>query len=204
MIRSESNISEYLMVDFKTYYKQYFQRDLQNFMDQIPVDGNKHYDRNGFNIQYFFLTPRYKYLDIIPPDRQGLFAVALYWTVLIDQVVYSSFRKYYLNFQAKALNLKFIGNCTAPSLKSSECGHHQHPRKILLAINDEVDKGNRNDFDREIFKSDENNKARLHIDYFQIFEQAKHVMKLEAKDFFENHIPEISWPDFWMICEKEQ
>jgi len=62
------------VTDFKTYYKQQFQRDLLNFVGQIPIDGNKHYDRNEFNIQYFFLIPHYKYLDIIPQDRQGLFA----------------------------------------------------------------------------------------------------------------------------------
>lgn len=190
-------------MDFKTYYKQYFQRDLQNFKDQIPVDGNKHYEGNGFNIQYFFLTPQYKYLDIIPHDRQGLFAVALYWTVLIDQVVYSNFRNIYQNFHSKALNPKFIGNCTAPSLMSSECGRHQHPRKILLAINDEADKGNRYDFDREIFKLDESSQPRLHIDYLQILEQAMQVMKLETKDYFRKYIPEVSWTDFWVKCEQE-
>jgi len=86
------------LTDFKTYYKQQFQRDLLNFVGQIPVDGNKHYDRNEFNIQYFFLTPQYKYLDIIPSDRQALFSVALYWTVLIDQTFYLNFRHSYQTF----------------------------------------------------------------------------------------------------------
>lgn len=142
------------MTSFETYYKQYFQRDLLNFVGQIPIDGNKHYDRKEFNIQYFFLTPQYKYLDIIPHERQGFFAVALYWTVLVDQTVYSHFRQFYETFQSKTLYPKFIGNCTAPSLMSSECGHHQNPSKILRAINDTTDKGNRFDFEREIFKKD--------------------------------------------------
>jgi hypothetical protein len=42
------------MTDFNKYYKQHFQRDLLNFVGQIPIDGNKHYDRNEFNIQYLF------------------------------------------------------------------------------------------------------------------------------------------------------
>ena len=192
------------MKDFKTYYKQYFQRDLQNFVGQIPVEGNKHYDRNEFNIQYFFLTPQYKYLDIIPHDIQGLFAVALYWTVLVDQTFYSHFRHSYQTFQRKTWYPKFIGNCTAPSLMSSECGHHQHPRKILQAINDTEDKGNRFEFEREIFKKDENSQTtRQRIDYFPILEQARQEMKEEIKDYFENHQPEISWTDFWSKCEQE-
>jgi hypothetical protein len=170
---------------------------------QIPIDGNKHYDRNEFNIQYFFLTPQYKYLDIIPQDRQGLFAVALYWTVLVDQTFYSNFRHSYQTFQRKTLYPKFIGNCTAPSLMSSECGHHQHPRKILQAINDTTDKGNRFDFEREIFKKDESNQPRQFIDYLTIFDQSRQVMKDEIKDYFENHQPEISWADFWTKCEQE-
>lgn len=191
------------MRDYKTYYKQYFQVDLQNFVGQIPIDGNKHYDRNEFNIQYFFLTPQYKYLDIVPQDRQGLFAVALYWTVLVDQTFYSTYQQSYQTFQRKTLYPKFIGNCTAPSLTSSECGHHQHPKKILHAINDTTDKGNSFEFEREIFKKDESNQPRQFIDYLAILDQARKVMKDEIKDFFKNHQSEITWIDFWMKCEQE-
>lgn len=191
------------MIDFKTYYNQLFQLDLLNFIGQIPIDGNKHYDRNEFNIQYFFLTPQYKYLNIIPQDRQGLFAVALFWTVLVDQTFYSNFRHSYQTFQRKTLYPKFIGNCTAPSLMSSECGHHQHPQKILQAINDTLDKGNRFDFEREIFKKDERSQLRPFIDYLTILNQSRQVMKDEIKDYFENHQPEINWTEFWSKCERE-
>ncbi|MEN9549969.1 MAG: hypothetical protein RIR12_2560 [Bacteroidota bacterium] len=191
------------LTSFEIYYKQDFQRDLLNFVGQIPVDGNKHYDRSEFNIQYFFLTPQYKYLDIIPEDRQGLFAVALFWTVLVDQTVHSNYRHTYQTFQKKTLYPKFIGNCTAPSLMSSECGHHQHPRKILQAINDTTDKGNRFDFEREIFKKDESSQPRQFIDYLTFLAQSKQVMQNEIKDYFENHQPEISYTDFWTKCEQE-
>ena len=191
------------MTDFKTYYKQQFQRDLLKFVGQIPIDGNKHYDRNEFNIQYFFLTPQYKYLDVIQRDRQGLFAVALFWTVLVDQTFYSNYRHSYQTFQSKTLYPKFIGNCTAPSLMSSECGHHQHPRKILHAINDTADKGNRFDFEREIFKKDESNQPRQFIEYLTFLDQSKQVMKNEIKDYFEKDQPEINWTHFWIKCEQE-
>jgi hypothetical protein len=191
------------VIDFKTYYKQYFQRDLLNFVGQIPINGNKHYDKTEFNIQYFFLTPQYKYLDIVPQDRQGLFAVALFWTVLVDQAFYSNYRYSYQTFQRQTLYPKFIGNCTAPSLMSSECGHHQHPRKILQAINDTTDKGNRFDFEREIFKKDESNQPRQFIDYLTFLDQSKQVMQYDIKDYFEKHQPEISWTEFWSKCERE-
>jgi hypothetical protein len=192
------------LTDFKTYYKQHFQSDLLNFVGQIPVDGNKHYDRNQFNIQYFFLTPSYRYLDIIPIERQGLFSVALFWTILVDQTFYSIYRHSYQTFQRKTLYPKFIGNCTAPSLMSSECGHHQHPRKIFQAINDIVDNGNRFDFERVIFKKDERETIRKQIDYYIFLDQARQVMKDEIRDYFENHQPEINWTEFWTKCEQEQ
>ena len=192
-----------ILTDFKTYYKQSFQRDILNFVGQIPIDGNKHYDNKEFNIQYFFLTPQYKYLDIIPQDRQGLFAVALYWTVLVDQTFYSYFRQSYHTFRQKTLYPKFIGNCTAPSLMSSESGHHQNPRKILLAINDTLDKGNSYGFDREIFEKDESKQPRPRIDYEKYLLSAQQVMKDEIRDYFTNHQPEINWTDFWTKCEQE-
>jgi hypothetical protein len=86
---------------------------------------------------------------------------------------------------------------------SSECGHHQHPRKIFQAINDTVDKGNRFDFERLIFKKDECETLRKQIDYYAFLEQARQVMKDEIKDYFENHQPEISWTEFWTKCEQE-
>ena len=191
------------MTDFKTYYEQHFQRDLLNFVGQIPIVGNKHYDKNEFSIQYFFLTPQYKYLDVIPQDRQGIFAVSLFWSVLVDQTFYSTYRHSYQTFQRKTLYPKFIGNCTAPSLMSSECGHHQHPRKLLQAINDTADKGNRFDFERVIFKKDESNQPRQFIDYLTLLDQSKKVMQDEIKEYFENLQPEISWTEFWTKCERE-
>jgi hypothetical protein len=191
-------------MEFEKYYKTHFREHLNQFFSQIPVEGSKHYNKTEFTIQYFFLTPQYKYLDFIPKERQGLFAVALYWTVLIDQTFFSYYsRQSYLNFQQKTLYPKFIGNCTAPSLMSSECGHHLHPQKILQAVNDFADKGNRHDLKIEIFKKDESTERRENINYFSNLEQVKQVIKEEIKEYFNNHQPEISWNEFWLKCELE-
>ena len=191
------------MTDFKTYYQQYFQRDLLDFTRQIPIEGNKHYNENEFNIQYFFLTPQYKYLNVVPQDSHGLFAVSLFWIVLIDQTFYSNYRQSYRKFQTQTFSPKFIGNCTAPSLMSSECGHHQHPKKILKAINDTTDKGNRFGFDRQIFKKDECIQPRQFIEYSTLLEHSTQIIQDELKYYFENHQPEISWIDFWHKCKME-
>lgn len=191
------------MTDFTTYYNQQFQQDLLRFVGQIPADGNKHYNKQEFSIQYFFLTPNYKYLDVIPADRQALFAVSLFWTVLVDQTVYSNYRPDYSTFQRKTLYPKFIGNCTAPSLMSSQCGHNQNPRRILEAVNDFEDKGNLFDFDREIFKKDESINHRQKINFDNLLEQSKFTMQHEIKDYFENHHPNINWTEVWGKCLTE-
>ena len=153
------------MTDFATYYRQQFQSDLLNFVRQIPVDGNKHYNKNEFNIQYFFLTPFYNYLDIVPLDRQANFIVSLFWTVLVDQVFYSNNYTGYQPFSNKTLYPKFIGNCTAPSLMSSQCGNHQHPKRILEAANDFNDNGNSFDFDRALFKNSEVKQREIKLNW---------------------------------------
>ncbi len=191
-------------MEFNQYYKTLFREHLYQFFSQIPVEGNKHYNKNQLTIQYFFLTPQYNYLDFIPIENQGLFAVALYWTVLTDQTFYSFYsRQSYLIFQQKTLYPKFIGNCTAPSLMSSECGHNLHPRRILQAINDFADKGNKLDLKIEIFEKDKRIQKRENINYITILEQANHIMKEEIKDYFNTHQPEISWSDFWLKCKQE-
>jgi hypothetical protein len=191
-------------MEFEQYYKTLFREHLNKFFNQIPIEGKKHYNKTEFTIQYFVLTPQYNYLDFIPKEKQGFFAVALYWTVLIDQTFFTYYsRQSYLNFQEKTLYPKFIGNCTAPSLMSSECGHHLHPRKILNAINDTTDKGNRLDLKIEIFNKDKRDFKREYIDCFSIFEQTKKVIKEEVKDFFNTYQTQISWNDFWLKCELE-
>lgn len=190
------------MTDFATYYRQQFQTDLLNFVRQIPIDGNKHYNKDEFNIQYFFLTPFYNYLDIVPADRQANFIVSLFWTVLVDQVFYTFYNGYSL-FRSKTLYPKFIGNCTAPSLMSSQCGHHQHPKQILLAVNDFADKGNAFDFDREVFKGNESKVKRNTINFEEVLNSSKAVMKKEVEDYFSNHQREINGEEFWEKCLAE-
>jgi hypothetical protein len=191
------------LIDFAKYYRQQFQQDLLHFVGQIPIDGNKHYKKQEFSIQYFFLTPNYNYLNVVPADRQALFAIALFWTILVDQTVYSNYRYDYLTFQRKTRYPKFIGNCTAPSLMSSQCGHHQHPKRILDAINDFGDTGNLFDFDREIFKKDETTIKRTKVEFGDLLEKSKLTMKIEIKEYFENHLPTIDWTEFWDKCELE-
>ena len=43
-------------MEYIQYYREYYFKDLQRFKQQIPIEGNKHYEENKFKIQYFMLT----------------------------------------------------------------------------------------------------------------------------------------------------
>ena len=188
------------MRTFKDYYKNYFEKDLQLFVGQIPVDGNMHYKRDEITVQYFHLIPFYKYLDMIENENRAHFVVTLFWNVLIDQVYYSNYREHYGNFNYKYAYPKFIGNCTAPSMMSSDCGKHLHPLRIFEAVNDNVSTGNGKEFHREVFSKDESVIKREKIDCSSSFRESQEIMRLELKDYFLDHEPEIFWKDFWDKC----
>ena len=190
-------------MDFKNYYLTKFQSDLLTFLSNIPEKGKHHYNDGDTTIQYFMLTPQYTYLDKVPLENLSYFAVALYWTVLIDQVYYAHFKSEYPTFKKNTLYPKFIGNCTAPSLMSSECGHHQHPSKILKAINDFDDKGNRLDFDRVHFDKDISKSTRNNISIAMVMTESNSVMEQETKKYFDQFKPPIDLNNFWQHCLAE-
>ena len=187
-------------MNFQTYYKNYFEKDLVRFVSQIPTEGNNHFKKDEITIQYFHLIPFYNYLDVIENENRPHFVVSLFWNVLIDQVYYSNYRDHYGRLEYSCQPMKFIGNCTAPSLMSSECGTHLHPIRIFEAVNDYINKGNREGFHREVFAKDETIIKREKVDCSASFAKSFDVMKQELKDYFLNHEPEVFWKDFWEKC----
>lgn len=183
-------------MEFEKYFLTQFQPDLLTFLNNIPEKGKHHFNDGDTTIQYFMLTPQYNYLEKIPIENQSNFAVALFWTVFIDQVNYSHFKSMY---KANG-SPKFIGNCTAPSLMSSECGHHQNPSKILKAVNDFEDKGNRFDFDRKHFDKDVAKQPRNKISIDKTFAASHSVIEQETKKHFDST---SDWNSFWQICQSE-
>lgn len=187
-------------MEFNFYYNNLFQKQLNKFIAQIPRNSNKHCHENEVNIQYFMLTPRYNFLDIIPSESLPFFITSLYWTILVDQVCYAHFRQDYNKFRSKTRYPKFIGNCTAPSLFSSQCGHHQHPKKVLIAVNDYLDKGNREGLDREIFELNISRAHRELIEFNTVLLLSKKPMKDEVYSYFINYQDNVDHKGFWEKC----
>lgn len=197
--RFNHNIARY-KVKYSKYYNEIFRDDLFNFTRRIPFNRLRHYNQEVKSIQYFNLTPNYDFLDVIPEKRKREFIVTLFWIVLMDQVCYTYFKMAYPTFQENTKYPKFIGNCTAISLAFSDCGHNQHPSKILFAVNDYMDKGNRFASEKQRFEAHLSDTKRDKIDFSNAFEMLKPIMKEEIKNYFQNNQPDIDWIEFWKKC----
>ncbi len=108
-----------------------------------------------------------------------LFAVALFFTVLIDMVCFTYYKDSYTKFQRLTLYPKLIGNCL------SWCRYHLHPRDIFFAMN----------------------QGRVATEpnllFIEKFTEATGVMEKETNDFFRQHLNEINGQEFWNRCKAE-
>ena len=169
---------------FASYYREAFRDDIQRFMASIPENSKHHSsDKTEFTIQYYRLTKDSTHLDVIKPEHRAHFAVALFFTVLIDEVFYTYYKDQYKAFRALTYYPKVIGDCLGA------CHLHYHPQDILNAINHSY--GGKNATRRE------------DVSFADSFTEAVHVIREEIDDFFARHMKEIDSADFWERCKHE-
>ena len=171
------------MNEFDKYYNGQFRNDLQKFFATIPDESKFHEDRENkqvYSIQYERLTKEHKHLDFLTTNQNKVnFAVALFFTILVDEVCYTHFKYDYSNFKRLTLYPKFIGNCP------SGCNYHYHPSDIFFAMN----KGR--------------SATEQHLVFYDKFLGAIETMKEETINFFKEHLPEVNGDTFWEKCQKE-
>jgi len=172
------------MIEFKQYYKNQFQQDIIRFISAIP-ERNRHTfgDKSTYTIQYQALTLDFHYLDFLDIKVKAYFATALFFTVLVDQICYSYYKPYYLEFRNLTLYPKFVGN--SPSTDQTNF----HPSDIFAAIN----------YSRDTNKKNQTQK----VEFWDIFNEAVEPMKNEIVDFFVRNLSEINGNEFWEKCKKE-
>ena len=169
---------------FREYYRQQFTTDIERFLMSIPPESRNHdYDKSIFTIQYERLTKDTAHLDVIVPKHRAYFAIALFLSVLVDEVCYTHFKQEYARFRALTLYPKFIGNCPGG------CHYHLHPSDIFAAIN--------------YSRYGRIKTRRPDVVVYGLFDEASDVMKEEVFDFFTNHLTTISPEDFWTRCVSE-
>ena len=158
-------------MEFQTYYKTNFRSDLNTFLSTIPDKSRFHHNletRSEVTIQLDRLTSNHHHLDFLNQATRLNFAHALYWTILVDMVMYTHFQASYDSFQKLTNYPKLIGNCTRG------CYHHYHPRNIY----DEMD-----------FKmSDEEINSLIH--------STKPFMTEELTSFLRRYMPDIDITSF--------
>ena len=170
-------------MSFAKYYREQFRRDLQGFMMSIPSDSRNHdYDKNVFTIQFDRLTMSKPHILEVREESRAHFAVALFWTVLADQVCYTHFRSAYERFRRLTVYPKFIGDCPGG------CRHNLHPSQIFTAMS----RG----------RSDASSQ-RATEESVQILRESVEVMKAEIVDFCSQHLREVPSLDFWRRCVTE-
>ncbi len=172
------------MNDFFLYYKNQFRTDIQKFFSSIPDESKFHEDRDQklvYSIQYGRLTGNDNNLGFLITNQEKInFGVALFFTVLVDEVFYTYYRSSYQEFQRQTRTPKFIGNCL------TMCRYHLHPKEIFGAMNKDVG-GASSDY----------------LVFYKTFIEAIPVMGAVTKSLLINYFPSISWEEFWKKCMEE-
>jgi len=174
--------------NFETYYNGQFREDIQTFFATIPDNSKFHEDiqnRRIYSIQYDRLTLDFDHLNFLCSRQHKVnFGVALFLTILVDEVCYTYFKTSYDSFSRQTLYPKFIGNCP------SGCHYHLHPREIFVALN----------YSR---KNNQSSKSSDHLDFSETFVSSLPIMEKETKHFFKCYLPHIDEQEFWSRCLSE-
>jgi hypothetical protein len=168
-------------MEFREYYRGPFRHDLRAVMDALPQNPVH------FGVEPV-LQPRTVSLDNpvirnMSFERQGLFAVALAFTVLTDQVCFTYFGDSYGAFRRLTMYPKLRGDCL------TACRYHIHPNHALYCVGDAPGGP------RPLILVTLLRRAAL--------ADAMPVMRQEVEEFFREHLPEVDGTEFWQRCQAE-
>lgn len=116
-----------------------------------------------------------------PRERRGLFASALFLTILADQVCYTHFREHYWSFRDLTMYPKFRGDCPGA------CYYHVDPSIIFRSVG--CSEG-------RLRAPDELNDISFPADLWP-------TMEHEVVSFFSEHLPSVDGRAFWLRCWSE-
>lgn len=160
-----------------------FRKDINMFFSTIPDESRFHEDHDNkkiHSVQFERLTQQHNHLDFLSKEEKEYFGVALFFTILVDEVCYTYFKNDYDKFQDLTNYPKLIGNCR------SCCRYHLHPADVFTAMN-------RN---RRLGSSRK-------LQFYDKFIESIETMELEIVSFFEQYLPEIYGGFFWIMCKNE-
>lgn len=167
-------------MDYREYYGTPFASDLAQFRQWAEMSRffHKENPEGVYAIQPYLITSKKEEIKSWGDERIALFATALFYTILIDQVCYTFFRRNYNDFQYYTRYPKLKGDCP------SGCRNNMHPSNTFRLF------GNLMDYEDSIME--DVFKSRLL--------EALPIMEKELFDFVITYIPTMDKELFWERC----
>ena len=160
-------------MDYSDYYGDPFRGDLHAVLRALPSPHAAHSNGQDVFVQPRILSDENPVIRNWDQHHFDLFATALFYTVLIDQVCHYYYRSMHPRFERLTRYPKLRGDC--PGV----CYLNLHPSTILDCIG-ATPSGLCN----------RTKKAKL-------VDVSREVMRNEVLDFFDKHLPEIDGDAFW-------
>lgn len=162
---------------FRDYYNSSFRDDLRDVVRGLaPV-----HDHGEFSLQPRSISVRNPTVRSWDEHRRMAFAVALFLTVLADQVCYTHFRSSYPQFRDLTQYPKWRGDCPGA------CHNHIHPGAVFRAIGSEEGRlGSISD-----------------LPFAEMPDEVLATMESEVTDFVRRYLPSVDAEDFWNRCDRE-
>ena len=114
-------------------------------------------------------------------ERIRFFAISLYLTVLVDQVMYSRFKSSYQQFRALTQYPKWKGDCPGA------CNYHMPAESIFQVIG------------LALFSEN----LKYQAEFLPLLAEAVPFMREEVVSFFRLHMPEVDGDAVWDRCMLE-
>ena len=166
---------------FSEYYRGKFQSDLHQVIESAKkMFGTEHHLSAPQPAMQSTTVRNNPIIRNWTQERSDLFAVVLFYTVLIDQACYSHFQSRYDRFRELTLYPKYIGNCLLA------CHSHTHPSYILEDV-----AGGSGSTSLESLKLQRR---------YQLALEAAPIMKQEIREFCEKYMPELESEGLWEVC----
>src|SRR5881397_61460 len=166
-------------VSFEAYYGETFRKDLGAVLDvRLP---RQHVFGDEVTLQPRSLSVENPVVNAWDRQHRAVFEVALFLTVLVDQVCYTYYRAHHERFASLTQYPKWRGDCPGG------CSAHIHPRHILGVVGRTAGHG----------------PQAPGVDTLAVLASAKPVLEREVRSFCEQHMPELNADEFWARCSAE-
>lgn len=173
-------------MNFDAYYNGEFRRDVQEVVRAARgIQRHEGWDGEVI-IQLPSLSRENRAIAEMGSDRLAQFAVALYFTILVDEVMYTYFRGSYPRFRELTMYPKLVGGCPGG------CHTRLEPELVFRVIN-----GGLRDRGSCLVA------PTIEPRYLKALRAATPDLQREVGSFFQEHMPGVDDGAVWRHCIAE-